>query len=90
MSTDDDQGGSTVRGVPGHPARSTPADQGSVAARLQDVDDALEQLAGLPVDAQVAVFTTLHQQLTAALAVTPGGPPDEPPGHRPGSARPSR
>lgn len=90
MPTNDNYGGPAARGVPGGPARSAPADQASVAAQLQGVDDALEQLAGLPVDAQVAVFTTLHQQLTAALDVTAAGPPDQLPGHRPGSVHPSR
>lgn len=90
MPTDDNYGGPAAMGVPGGPARSTPADHTSVVAQLQEVDDALEQLAGIPVDAQVAVFTTLHRQLTAALDVTAAGPPDQPPGHRAGSVRPGR
>lgn len=86
-----------VAGVPGQ-ASGVPdqapgiPDQASVTARLQDVDDALVHLADLPVDAQVAVFTDLHQRLTAALAVTATatGSADEQSARRPGPAHPSR
>ena len=57
--------------------------------QLHGVDAALAQLPHLPVDAQVAVFTDLHQQLTAALAVTAAGA-DDPPGQRPGSVHRNR
>lgn len=60
--------------------------QEAVTEQLRGVDDALRDVAGLPVAEQVAVFTDLHQQLTAALAVTvaAGGPADEIQQHRPG------
>jgi hypothetical protein len=64
-------------GAPAGGAVPADAAQVTVAQRLQAVDDAIAGLADLPVDAQVAVFTDLHQQLTAALDVTaaaaPGG-----------------
>jgi hypothetical protein len=93
MPSGDQQGRPVVGGLPGRPAPSGAApDAASAAAQLHDVDDALERVAALPVDAQVAVFTDLHQRLTAALAVTgaAAGPSDEPPGSRSGPSRPSR
>lgn len=89
---DQDRPAATVEIASGA-APSTAADHASVAAQLRGVDDALERLGELPVDARVAVFTDLHQQLTAALAVTAtaAGPVDEdPPRQRPGSAHRSR
>lgn len=74
----------TPAGAPGVP--SPGAQQDSVSRQLQGVDDALGDLADLPVAEQVAVFADLHQQLTAALAVTAAaaGPADAAPQHRPG------
>ncbi len=76
----------------GGSAPSTTADPASVAAQLQGVDDALARLPELPVEGQVAVYTDLHQRLTAALAVTAtaAGPAEDPPRHHPGSAQRSR
>ena len=61
-------------------------EQPAIVEQLQGVDDALASLADLPLDAQVAVFTDLHQRLTAALdvAATAAQPVDDPPRYRPG------
>ena len=82
-----DQDGSRTGGAPaGGPAVVPGTEQAAVAAQLREIDGALTGLAQLPVDAQVAVFTDLHRQLTEALAVTATatGPADERPPHRPG------
>jgi hypothetical protein len=92
MPADDHHGRPAVRGLPGGPGPSLTAGPASVTDQLQDVDDALTQLADLPVDAQVAGYADLHQRLTAALAVTAtaAGSTEEPSGHRSGPGRPSR
>lgn len=78
--------------IAGGPSSSLTADQASVEARLQAVDEALARLPQLPVAAQVAVFADLHQQLTDALAITATtvGPADDLPRQRPGSGQRSR
>lgn len=71
MSANDQDGGSVTAAHDGVPAISVPGGEPVPVVRaLQEVDAALAGLIELPVGAQVAVFTDLHQRLTAALAVT--------------------
>lgn len=86
MPADDQQMSATTGPVPGGSPHANAGDPSPVDGQLKDVDDALGHLAELPIAAQVAVFTDLHQRLTAALAVTASaaGVSDEPPQHRPG------
>lgn len=81
MSANDQDGESVIAAHDGAP--STPVPTGNLlpgVRELQEVDAALAGLIDLPVGAQVAVFTDLHQRLTAALAVTAtAGAADESP-----------
>lgn len=70
-----------VAGPQATPAAS--AAHASVVQQLGEVDAALADLAKLPVDARVAVFTDLHRQLTAALAITATTAPEDSPGRHP-------
>jgi hypothetical protein len=81
---DDPATGGAPAGVLPRPGAVVPrTEHPGAAGQLQDIDDALAGLPALPIDAQVAVFTELHQRLTAALAVTAtaAGSTDDQPRH---------